>query len=405
MLTFVLMAYTGNVAPHDYNGTFSNSGSATVGTYDFSAGYMTYDPEGASDQQLNAANTDYCSTHVIQGFELSSLGYDTSGSGSWNDATENLTDTLGADFSMVASQTIYTNAFRVFNQGNYLDNITVRLRYDEMTYTGTSTWTVGVDDDTDATSALASGAWDTSTHTDVLHTFNNVAANSELNFYVFVTAPDDAQDGDYVAFTVSAGDKLDASNNWQDRDNWPQDSKYNENKASSSADGDPLAVEGDGQQEEDYTQDVWMKFICQGPVVYVDKNFNVTSNVLPFDTVEVTIAFDNDGSAAAENLTVIEKLNPLLVEYISSSATDSTLNAAPTNEKYTVYYSTDNGTSWGTTDPGSTLNALKWVVTADTGGDGKVDADNADAGDTKGAVDGSIPDVDAGKVGYKVKVK
>lgn len=414
---FVLMAYTGNVAPGTYTNTIyaGSTTEPTPGGTEFSAGIVTYDPEGASTNTMGAANAadEQVSTSVTSGWEVSDLYYN----GSL--APDNTSPTT---LSTSPSAQVKSQIYDLYHQGNTTDDIRVQVVVDSITYSGSSTWTVEILDASDT--SLASGNVSAAGES-VTYDFLNQAANSQIQYKIAVTPPADAADSDEIVLYTWASTTKDSDAGYtpfNDADNWPDDSKYDESANAHSALGDQTQCEGDGAEEEDYTNKGYLKVVCKGPRVYVSKSVDVTSGALPFDTITYTIQFDNDGNGGAENFTITEILNTSLVSYVDDSA--RTNNTYPTDGANSEDFLMDwkTGGAWendwdldGVDDEPATVEGIKWQLTGDSGdadgdgysgGDGILNAqENSEGTDSVGAVDGDIPDDDAGAVQYKVKIK
>lgn len=405
----IILAYTGNVSPGTYEavvetGTTPSSPSPSQ----FATGCVTY-KIGAS-VTYGAANplSVSVSTTVVEGWELSDLFYN---------------GALAPDSASPASVTCTpgnssdSQIFDVFSQSNCSDSFKIRVNCTQFSASGS--WDVeivGVDPATNSEIGILASGSVTAVGSTVEATKNSVSANAQVKFKIRVTPPSGAADEDYITLEVGVSTTKNGQAGYTpftSADTWPADSKYDESLYAHSADGDTYPdADGDGQREEDYTNFGYVKFTVHCPWIIVDKSVSQTT-VTPKTQISYTIRYDNDGGQPAQSVTIIEQIKSSpggIAKYITDSAEDAAQNLPPTNEAYQVAYYF--GTSWGSfydlgsnpddNNPSNDIMGIKWKVVAGAGGDGFVDANN---GDTRGTVDGSIPDVDAGQVWYKIEIQ
>lgn len=264
------------------------------------------------------------------------------------------------------SQPIYY-VFKVSNEGNTTDNLTLSLS--AFTYTGNSgsAWSAQIiqDDDQD-------GIHD-STETTAINSLT-IGEDEDLYFFVEVTPSADAEFNSTGTLTITV--------------------------TSSGSDGDEYTGDnGNTYGGPDSIQFTFTTTAC-APLIHVATSQDITlagssSSPVPGATVKYTVFYDNDGNRAADNVVIVMDIDPNTVYKAGSAGASPNTGATVTIEFY-------DGTAWSTSEPAdpSTVQQIRWTIDS-------VAADNSstDTGDTSSTADGTNPDDDAGNIYFEVYIK
>jgi hypothetical protein len=216
-----------------------------------------------------------------------------------------------------------------------------------------------------------------------------LAADDTLTFYLRVTAPGDAENGETFDTCITVSCTSDGGS-------------YTGNNGLNYGGPDEYNHEGTPGSPTFTTT-------CEAPVLFLAKSAGVAnpdsygganSNV-PGATITYTIVYDNDGADAAGGLIITDWLpgvdgvsdfDPENVTFVAGSATSSPHTGA------TVDIDWHNGTDWVEDEPG-TVVGVRWSFTGDV-----AVQENSEGTDTTSAADGDNPDNDAGSVSYQVTI-
>ncbi len=192
----------------------------------------------------------------------------------------------------------------------------------------------------------------------------NLSPDTSQYFFVEVTIPATATDAETNTYTLTVKNQNGAGT----EDNWPN-------------------ANGQDAQEDEATTTV------AAPKLYLVKSVD-KQLVNPYDTLTYTIIYDNDGSAAVENL-VIEDVIPNNTTYVGGSASTSNSYHAGSclvEVKVGGVWEADSAT------PSGTVTAVRWTFDTNVA---------IDDGDTHGSAEDESPssgDTDAGTIMFQVTV-
>lgn len=121
-----------------------------------------------------------------------------------------------------------------------------------------------------------------------------------------------------------------------------------------------------------------------------------STNVVPGSELEFTLRYDNDGDDSGANIFIIAYI-PDNTDF--DTATTAMCSPDSNNVSGVTIEFSDNGSTWNST-PTATTNRIRWTLA------NQISYQNNDEGtDSLTAVDGDIPDYDAGILKYRVYVK
>jgi uncharacterized repeat protein (TIGR01451 family) len=281
-------------------------------------------------------------------------------------------------------------AYSVKNLSNGTDTILVTVLGTGATTTGTAAaanWTISIYNDAGTIGVIDGGDTVQATgagNTNVSFSFAGVASNATLNFIVRLTAPGagTAFNGDTYTVTTRAQSNNGTADGWD--------------ASTSTITANPFSggFTNRGDQLDDSTTTTVV-----GPVMRVAMSVN-TASELPGNALTYTIRYDNDGGAAATNVTLISAIpNPANVTYSLGTVTTSPHSGATA----TTQWNTGSlaAPSYVGTEPGTptTVVALRWTFSTAVAAQ-----ENSEGTDTTTGVDGTIPDDDAGQVQYGVTI-
>jgi uncharacterized repeat protein (TIGR01451 family) len=327
--------------------------------------------DSGSDNAVNAAGD-----LVVSTTELGAQGVSSTAAATVTQGYD-LGDLSAPADSTVALGGNKTYDYTVKNLSNGTDTIKVTVVGSSATATGaaTSTWGIEILDSGGVTKASGAG------NTNVSFSFTSVSSNTSLQFKVKIIAPGSptGSDGNSYAVTTRAESNNGTADAWD--------------ASSSTITANPFS--GGFTQRGDSLDDSTTSTIT-ATVMYA--KLEVSGSTSPGSQLTYTIKYDNDGSGTASGL-VIQNAIPSNTTYVQSSATGSNSPHTGATATANVNIGTLASPNYQADGTAGTVVAVRWIFSG-----ANVAAHNGDAGDDTTGVNGTIPDVDAGQVTYKVTI-